>query len=252
MTFCAGRIIAGARAGPALFSRQLNEGERLPDPNRDRSLVEARHNLGERLRPGGPHGEIDGWSIYDESFRRLVRWAEEAGCFFEGLQPLKEGGREHDLIFIEDEASWLKFTKPAAAGYAVSFELGSPSLVPALPLEYLERMELHNELFADLVSFVGVAGERTRPRILTRQPHLAGEAATREEIVTMMVDRLGFRQLPDRFSIGYEDSLAFARDDVAVFDLRPANVVRTPEGVMAPIDTIPVRMDARARERLGE
>lgn len=224
----------------------MNEPATLPQPDCDRPLVEACHDLGRRLCPGGPDGEIDEWSIYDESLRRLVRWAEEAGCFYENLQPLKEGGREHDLTFIKEGAYWLKFTKPAAAGYVISFESGVPALEPALPLEYLERLMLQNELFADRVTFVGVAGTRQLPRIVTRQPHLPGEGASREEIVSMMVDELGFSLLPSRYSVGYADSLAFIRDDVAVFDLRPANVVHTPEGVTAPIDAIPTRLDVAA------
>lgn len=66
-----------------------------------------------------------------------------------------------------------------------------------------------------------------------------------------MVEELGFRVLPDRYSVGYADSLAFFRDDVAVFDLRSANVLRTPEGLIAPIDAIPARLDAYARAILG-
>lgn len=121
------------------------------------------------------------------------------------------------------------------------------ALEPALPLEYLERLMLQNEIFADTVSFVGVAGTRKEPRIVTRQPHLTGEGASREEVVSLMVDELGFQPLPDRYSVGYADSIAFLRDDRAVFDLRPANVVRTPEGLIAPIDAIAARLDARAR-----
>ena len=233
-------------------SAQLNEQSRLPFPDRSRPLVEAFHDLAGCIRPSGPDGEIDEWSVYDESLRRLVQWAEQTGCFFENVQPLKEGGREHDLTFDEECAFWLKFTKPAAAGYVVSFESGAPALEPALPLEYLERLILQNELFADTVSFVGVAGTRREPRIVTRQPHLAGEGASREEIILLMVEELGFRLLPARYSVGYVDSLAFLRDDVAVFDLRPANVVRTPEGLIAPIDAIPARLDANARAILGE
>lgn len=74
-------------------SSQLNERSQLPFPYRIRTLVEAFHELEGCIRPGGPDGEIDEWSIYDESLRRLVQWAEEAGCFFENVQPLKEGGR---------------------------------------------------------------------------------------------------------------------------------------------------------------
>ena len=230
----------------------MNESTRLPHPDCDRPLVKAFHDLGERLRPGGPDGEIDEWSIYDESLRRLVRWAEEAGRFFENLQPLKDGGGEHDLTLLEKEGCWLKFTKPAAAGYVVSFESGAPTLEPALPLEYLDRLILQNELFADSVTFVGVAGTRQMPRIVTRQPHLQGDAASRAEILSMMVEDLGFKLLQSRYSVGYADSLAFVRDGVAVFDLRPANVVRTPEGVIVPIDSIPTRLDEAARAILSK
>jgi hypothetical protein len=230
----------------------LNEPVRLPQPDRDRTLIDARDDLAGRLRAGGPDGTIDEWSIYDESFRRLVRWAEENGCFFKDLQPLKEGGREHDLSFAEESQTWLKFTKPSAAGYVVSFQSGMPALEPALPLEYLERLQMQNDLFADDVKFVGVSGELYQPRIVTRQPHIKGEDATPEEIVDLMTVELGFRQLPARFSVGYVDSLAFIRGDMAVFDLRPANVVRTAEGLIIPIDAIPVRLDAGSLSILGK
>ena len=82
----------------------------------------------------------------------------------------------------------------------VSFDFGPPTLEPALPLEYLERLQLQNEIFADRVSFVGVAGERHRARIVTRQPHIRGEDATPDEIVFLMTAELGFRLLPERFS----------------------------------------------------
>lgn len=114
-------------------------------------------------------------------------------------------------------------------------------------MDYLERLVLQNETFADRVSFVGVAGERFKPRIVTRQPHIAGEAATPDEIVHLMTVELGFRQLPTRFSVGYADSLAFLRDDLAVFDQRAADVVRTAEGLIVPINAIPARLDAKAR-----
>lgn len=154
-----GKFSSGGTDGKEVGSRQLNGPAPLPHPDRDRPLGEACNDLTGRLRPSGQDGEIDEWSVYDESFRQLVRWAEEAGCFFEGLQPLKKGGREHDLTFIEESRTWLKFTKPAAAGYVISFDSGAPALEPALPLEYLERLQLQNGIFADQVSFVGVAGE---------------------------------------------------------------------------------------------
>ena len=226
--------------------------KQLPHPDRDRPLDEVICNFGRRLRPDGPDGEIDEWSIYDESFRRLVTWAEETSRFHQGLQALKEGGREHDLTYDPATASWLKFTKPSQAGYVVSFDFGPPTLEPGLPLEYLERLRLQNEVFLDQVTFVGVGGQRYQPTIITRQPHVLGEPADYSEIIRLMTQELGFEILPARFAVGYQDSLAFIRDGVAVFDLRPANVVKTPDGLIIPIDSIPVRLDEKATAILTE
>lgn len=225
----------------------MDEQKRLPLPHRDRPLNEVVADFARCLRPSGSDGEIDEWSLYDESFRRLVKWAKETGRLYEELEGLKEGGREHDLTFDPLSSSWLKFTKPAKAGYIVSFDFGSPSLEPGLPLEYLERLVLQNELFGDEVTFVGVGGKKNNPTIITRQPDIPGNHAEPDEIIHLMTHELGFRLLHDRFSIGYADSLAFIRDDVAVFDLRSANVVKTPNGLIIPIDSIPVRLDETAK-----
>ena len=229
----------------------MNEQARLPFPDRDRPLQEVVEEFGERVRPGGSYGEIDEWSVYDETFRRFVQWAADTGCFLEGWEPLKEGGREHDLTFDSASGSWIKFTKPSCAGYVVSFETGMPALEPALPLEYLQRLILQNELFSDQITFVGIGGSIRQSRIMTRQPDIIGEAAEDKEIIRMMTQELDFECLEPRFSVGYQDSLAFVRDDVAVFDLRSANVVRTPEGLIVPIDAIPVRLNSAAKRILG-
>lgn len=62
------------------MSLLLNEQALLPEPDRDRSLIEAYDDLARSLCPSGTDGQIDEWSIYDESFRGLVKWAEEKGC----------------------------------------------------------------------------------------------------------------------------------------------------------------------------
>ena len=224
----------------------MDEQNRLPLPDRDCPLHEVIEDFGRSLRPSGADDEIDEWSVYDESFRRLVTWAEASGRFHEGLQALMEGGREHDLTYDPATATWLKFSKPCKAGYIVSFEFGAPALEPGLPLEYLERLLLQNQIFSDQVTFVGIGGHRHRPTIITRQPDIAGEPADPSEIIELMTRGLGFELLPARFSIGYQDSLAFIRENVAVFDLRPANVVKTPDGLIIPIDSIPVRLDEKA------
>ncbi|MDA7888207.1 hypothetical protein N9A86_02340 [Akkermansiaceae bacterium] len=228
----------------------MHEDTPLPSADLDRPLQQVIQEFGERVHPGSSDGEIDEWDLRDESFRRLVKWAEDEGCFFEGLKPLVEGGREHDLIYDTDSGSWFKFTKPSAAGYIVSIDSQVPELMPALPLEYLSRLDLQNEIFADDVTFVGIAGLKHDCRIVTRQSDIPGVSASNEDIIRLMTQELGFILLPPKFSVGYLESLAFLRDDVAVFDLRPANVVITESGIIVPIDSIPVRLDGASLKYL--
>lgn len=77
--------------------------------------------------------------------------------------------------------------------------------------------------------------------LLQRQQIVKGRPARREEIVRMM-NELGFTKLRNNHGIGYEDSYAFLRDDAVVFDLRPANVFVTEDGIVVPVDCIPVRL----------
>ena len=92
------------------------------------------------------------------------------------------------------------------------------------------------------MTFVGISGQNYRYSIITRQPDIPGIEASNQDIIQMMPEELGFRKLENRFSVGYADSLAFIKKDIAVFDLRPANVVKTSNGLIVPIDSIPHRL----------
>ena len=153
-----------------------------------------------------------------------------------------KGGAEHDVLPDPATGTILKFTKPSKAAYVVDFDLGTPRMSAAAPLDYLERLRLQNELFADNIRFVGLGGDAGGRRIVTRQQIVEGRSGRWEEIVRLMVDELGFTKLRHNHGIGYEDSYAFVRDDSVVFDMRPANVFVTATGIIIPVDCIPVRM----------
>lgn len=153
-----------------------------------------------------------------------------------------KGGVEHDVIFDIATATVLKFTKPGRAAYAVNFDLGTPEMAPALPLEYLDRLLLQNGIFSDHIRFVGIGGDAGGRRIITRLDLVKGRPAGWEEIIRLMADDLGFTKLRHNHGIGYEDSYAFVREDSAVFDMRPANVFVTEDGTIVPVDCIPVRL----------
>jgi hypothetical protein len=76
----------------------------------------------------------------------------------------------------------------------------------------LERLAPQNEIFADDVSFVAIAGARHDFRIVTRQSDVTGTAANDSDIVLLMTEELGFTKIPQKFSVGYSESLAFLRN----------------------------------------
>jgi hypothetical protein len=58
--------------------------------------------------------------------------------------------------------------------------------------------------------------------------------------------------LRHNYGIGYEDSYGFIRDDVAVFDMRPANLFMTDNGTIIAVDSIPVRVTEVNRGAFGK
>lgn len=222
---------------------------KLPEPSQDRSLEAISDDIRRIL---SADGTLDGDEDDPDLIRRqLVRIKAEAlkqGFLYDGLLPAFTGGVEHDVTFDPNTESVLKFTKPEKAAYVVSFDLGTPKMVPALPLEYLSRLMLQNEISSDALKFVGIGGEMGERRIITRQNIVKGRPANWDEIIQLMVEDLGFSKLRHNHGIGYEDSYAFVRNDAVVFDLRPANVLATADGDIVPIDCIPVRLPSGKRE----
>ena len=218
------------------------EARELPGTDQDRSIQAAIHDFRRILSADGTlDGDEDRLDVVRLQLGSLALEAGRSGWLHEESIRLRIGGVEHDIIPDYESGTVLKFTKPGRAAYAVNFDLGTPSMVPATPLEYLDRLMLQNRIFGDNLRFVGIAGHAGQRRLVTRQDIVRGRPARWEAIVGMMSD-LGFTKLRHNHGIGYEDSYAFLRDDAVVFDLRPANVFVTDDGIVVPIDCIPVRL----------
>jgi hypothetical protein len=126
-------------------------------------------------------------------------------------------------------------------------------LYPATPLQYLERWNIHNSLFADSVEMLGLAGRGYIRRIVISQPDIIGDDPTWEEIGHAFVQQLGMHELALGKQLGGYDSRAYFVGRIGVFDVRPANCVRTASGAVVPIDVIPQffsRQDADVLKRL--
>lgn len=85
---------------------------------------------------------------------------------------------------------------------------GKPRLIPGDPAEYLARLLLHNEVFGEFTTFVGIGGLPCNRRIITRQLQVIGRPAEWDEIDTLMITDFGFLKLRHNHGIGHEVSCA--------------------------------------------
>ncbi len=116
----------------------------------------------------------------------------------------------------------------------------SPILLPATPLQYLRRVSTQNELWGDDTLLLGVQIRTPGARIVTSQPDVKGEAPAWEELHEHLCDEFGFRRLAIP-PMGYYKSSSYLHDDIAMFDVHPANFIRTHDNLLVPIDVIMIR-----------
>ena len=167
--------------------------------------------------------------------------------------PLAErGGEEHRLWLAADGQRYLKATFAGRFAFTVIFNpAGFPDLADATPLEYLERLLLQNSIFGDMICLEGVAQEPAGTVLITSQPHITGEEASREEMLNFM--RRHWFKVLQGLQLGRPGSLAFYRDldEVAAFDAHPGNFVKDTQGVVLPIDLILLRADDALQKALA-
>ena len=195
---------------------------------------------------GSINGDDRDFTLPERQWAALIEWAGNCGKIlprhFAG--PEREGGREHDVSLNEPTGRWIKFTKRASSGYTVSWdEAMTPYLHNALPLDYLQRLLWQNEILGDDIHLIGLWQERPHQwRIVTTQPGLQGTRATLDELSAAFI-AAGFTLLPWR-GLGYENSLSLRCDGFDIWDVHPANVLLSPEGLPLPIDVIVTRSPA--------
>ncbi len=195
---------------------------------------------------GSVDGEDGEFTGPERQWASLIDWAGTCGKILplDFPAPEREGGREHDVSLHPPTGRWIKYTKPSASGYTVSWrEDGTPYLHNALPLDYLQRLMWQNEIFGDDIHLAGLWQERPHQwRIVTSQPGLQGTRATLDELSAAFITA-GFTLLPWR-GIGYEHSLSLRFEGFDIWDVHPANVLLSPEGLPLPIDVIVTRSPA--------
>lgn len=200
------------------------------------------------LRPDGTYAGVDEWDFLEHQWSLLHAWARGAGLILPPeVAPARVGGFEHDVCYDPATRRWLKFTKSSRAGATVELIEGRVQMLPATPLQYLRRWRLANRVLADDVELIGLSEVGRQLRIVVSQPDLVGEAPSWEELHFTMTGIYGLRQINTAASVGGYEARAYAGNRFAIFDVRPANCVRTASGDVVPFDVIPqalTRQDA--------
>lgn len=200
----------------------------------------AAHLRASLCSDGTADGEDFDFERPEKEWRALIQWAQNNGlilpCDFP--DPEEEGGREHYLRYDFSTHLWWKYTYPNMAGKTVSWGHDHrPYMRNALPLEYLERMLRQNKVFGDDVRFRGMWNPIGHDwTIVTTQPHVEGVESDLPGLRSAF-ESVGFECLPWR-GLGYADSLSFRKEGFDIWDVHPANVLLTTDGLPLPFDTI--------------
>ena len=225
-----------------------------PEGDSEGALDSAANHLRSSPRPARTSPARDRTILSGRQERDLVAWAREGGRLIEPsfyLPRLEDAGEEHRVWLDEASQRYFKATHAGRFGFCViALDDGMAELTGATPFEYLERLQLQNQLFTDDIRLVGVALERGQAVIVTSQEAIRGTEVKAEEIETFM-RKLWFQPLTS-LSLGRPGALAFYRDldEVAAFDAHPGNFVKDDNGVVLPIDLILVRADEPLQKAL--
>jgi hypothetical protein len=178
---------------------------------------------------------LQGGSTYlYEEIGIFLDYVHEHGLFLETppeelSRPPNDEGNEHQVWFLRHEESVLKATWPDFFGLLVVHRPGEESR--ASPIDYLQRWTFHNDLFGDDISFVGALQTDSGLRLLIRQPAIAGEPATDEQIAEFFTST-GWK----RFTI--DGNVAFFDPErcIAISDTHRGNIILMDDGLLASID----------------
>jgi oligopeptide/dipeptide ABC transporter ATP-binding protein len=177
-----------------------------------------------------------------EQFRKLLEWAHEQDKLISANRWLtpEELGAEHRIYFDETRHCAIKLTNTWQAG--MTYHLGEP--VAATPIEYLERWQRHNTLFADQVWLEGVVDTPSGPCLAVGQVWIEGDVPQASDILDLMKE-LGFQ------ATHHPEHFFRPTDGLVVMDCHEGNFILGQDGLLYPIDVIPVPGDSSLLAILG-
>ena len=175
-----------------------------------------------------------GSTYYHEELGIFHSYAEEAGLFLAEppsvlSRPPDDEGNEHQVWYLPGTEAVLKATWPDFFGLLVIHRPNEER--KASPIAYLERWQLHNELFGDQVTFLGALQTDAGLRLLIRQPAIAGTPATDEQIRRFFTDS-GWSPFVIEGNTAFFDP----ERQIVISDTHRGNIILMDDGLLAPID----------------
>lgn len=162
--------------------------------------------------------------------RQLIQWAQKNGKLGTSgrLPPIFARGGEHQVYFQKHTRRYLKVTLlERKLGYGLA--LGS-HIQGATPSEYLDRLDLQNQIFQDDIRLERIVANNGKPIIIISQPAIKGTKATQPALDDMMTG-MGYEKLADG---AYYDE----PNGLLIFDLVPRNAFQAADGQIYPIDPV--------------
>lgn len=174
-------------------------------------------------------------------YRRLLDWAREKGLIFnpDRLGRERDSRGEHRIYEPADNSTRVfKVTHPGLSGLtrrALVLRDGSLRVMEddALPSEYLDRWELHNEILNDDAQFEGILESSNGPSIVTSQRHIEGSHPTTAPDLT----QAGWQQHQGYWSKPHPSDPSLI---IGLADTKPSNWIQDKQtGAILSVDTIP-------------
>jgi hypothetical protein len=194
-------------------------------------------------RSASPDGGASGTPTISRQKADLRQWAQSAGLLLtpDSLPTIPvRGGQEHDLYHDTSTDRYFKVTRNGVFGLSPSIELALVSsaedarrfhLWEATPLEYLDRLDLHNQIVPQLNQLEGILVQADGDMaIVTSQPRFDIVPVSEAEIDAWFAAQ-GFTRVTRSAYYRQEDNLG-------VFDAHDKNVIRAGE-LLVPFDVIP-------------
>ena len=218
---------SGGTEGPLDQAQDCLSGGRSPVPTHDERTEQRNFRAGEEVK------RLRAWTF--------KRYGDEARHFKTPGHYLGRGA-EHEVYLHVRGTRVIKITRksePASYGFGISLNHDGQGATAG---EYLNRLQLQNQIFNDDVRLEGVHAATGNTRIITSQPFIDGDPAAPAQIDVYM-DGKGFEKLAEG---AYYDPVT----GVLVHDLFPRNVVVTPQGKVRAIDPAIMRAEPELAEYL--